>query len=116
MVWSSEGVQQGDPMGLLLSCLAVHPILLSLSSPLRIAFMDDVTLGGEINDVARDVEIVSNMGGAIGLDLNHSKCELNHSPHLRDSLKIPFREAQSVSGGKGQSNVFHCRGSMRLAF
>ena len=87
-------------MGPLLFCLAGHPILPSLSSPLRIAFMDDVTLGGEINDVVRDVEIVSTMGGAIGLDLNHSKCEPIHSPHLRDSLKIPFREAQPVPGGE----------------
>ena len=47
MVWSCEGVQQGDPMGPLLFCLALHPILLALASPLRIAFMDDVTLGGD---------------------------------------------------------------------
>ena len=56
------------------------------------------------------MEIVSTMGGAIGLDLNHSKCELIHSPHLRDSLKIPFREAQPVPGGKWTIERFPLQG------
>ena len=106
MVWFSERVQQGDPMGSLLFCLAIHPILLSLSSPLRIAFMDDVTLGGEINDVARSRRgnSFNHMGGVIGLDLNHAKCELIPSHHLRDSLKIPFREAQLACPWRGINN------------
>ena len=43
---SESGVQQGDPLGPLLFCLAIHPILASLRSDLIIGFLDDVTLGG----------------------------------------------------------------------
>ena len=62
VIWSAEGVQQGDPLGPLLFCLVLHPILLSLDSPLKIGFMDDVTLGGDIALVAEDVERISIQG------------------------------------------------------
>ena len=40
-------------------------------------YMDDVTIGGDISVVARDVEMVSSMGVEVGLELNHdNKCEL----------------------------------------
>ena len=45
IIWSEEGVQQGDPLGPILFCLAIHPILLSLSATLRVGYMDDITLG-----------------------------------------------------------------------
>ena len=41
----SEGPQQGDPLGGLLFCLAIHPILRSTDSPLTMGFMNDVSLG-----------------------------------------------------------------------
>ena len=40
---SAEGVQQGDPLGPLLFCLSLHPLLISLSSKLRIGYLDDIT-------------------------------------------------------------------------
>ena len=43
---SREGPQQGDPLGPLLFCGTIHPLLLSLTSELNLAYMDDVTLGG----------------------------------------------------------------------
>ena len=39
---SAEGVQQGDPLGPLLFCLALHSYLLRLNS-FCVAYMDDVT-------------------------------------------------------------------------
>ena len=53
------GSQQGDPLGEggLLFCLAINPTLLSLSSPLSIGFMDDITLDGFRSVVASDVEL-----------------------------------------------------------
>jgi len=42
---SAEGIQQGDPMGPMLFCLSIHTLLLSLSSEVTIAYLDDVTLG-----------------------------------------------------------------------
>ena len=41
----SDGPQQGDPLGELLYCLAIHPILPSIDSPLTMGFMNDVSLG-----------------------------------------------------------------------
>ena len=49
---SQEGSQQGDPIGGLLFCLAIHPILRSTTSPLTIGFMDDITLGGTRKEVS----------------------------------------------------------------
>ena len=38
--------------------------------------MDDVTLGGSQETVARDVQTVMKIGHDLGLDINPSKCEL----------------------------------------
>jgi hypothetical protein len=49
---SDEGIQQGDPLGPTLFCLTIHPMLQSLSSELRVGYMDDITLGGPEDVVA----------------------------------------------------------------
>ena len=41
--------------------------------------MDDLTLGEDIDSVFADVELIAAEGKAIGLELNHSKCELIHA-------------------------------------
>ena len=79
VIWSTDGVQQGDPMGHLLLCLVTHPILLYMKSSFKIGFTDDVTLGGDVSCVAHDVEQMSAQGIMVGLELNHAKCELVHS-------------------------------------
>src|SRR5918995_3404919 len=43
---SQVGPQQGDPLGPLLFCLPLQPILQELSSPLVLGYLDDLTLGG----------------------------------------------------------------------
>jgi len=43
-VQSQEGVQRGDPIGPLLFCNTIHPLLSSLHSNLNIGYLDDVTL------------------------------------------------------------------------
>jgi len=57
-IMSQEGPQQGDPLGLLLFCNTIHPLLESLGSVLRLGYMDDVTLGGSQGTVAKDVQTV----------------------------------------------------------
>ena len=52
---SEEGVQQGDPLGPLLFCLAVQPLLRSLASELTLGFLDDFTIGGHLASVAADI-------------------------------------------------------------
>jgi hypothetical protein len=73
-IWSLEHAQQGDPLGPLLFCPTIQPLLRSLSSEL-IAYMDDLTLGGCVCAVAADVTTISSAGVKYGLLLNSSKCE-----------------------------------------
>jgi len=64
---SEEGVQQGDPLGPLLFCLAVHSLLLSLASDLTLGFLDDFTIGDPLASVAADVATVRSAGASLGL-------------------------------------------------
>ena len=50
---SMEGVQQGDPLGPLLFCLAIHQIQVRLSSELKLLYLDDVALGGTLEQIER---------------------------------------------------------------
>ncbi|KAL0215350.1 hypothetical protein P9112_007534 [Eukaryota sp. TZLM1-RC] len=56
---SSSDVKQGDPLGPLLFCLAIHPILLQIQemfpSLKMIAYMDDVVLIGDLNIVKKAI-------------------------------------------------------------
>ena len=72
-IMSREGFQQGDPLSSSELCDAVHPTLTSLGSTLRLSFMDDFSLSGEVRTVADDVERVAEK---TGLTLNESKCEI----------------------------------------
>ena len=73
---SQEGAQQGDLLGPLYFCLALHPLLLSLQSELIIGYIDDITVGGPKSVVTRDVELINESGVNFGLLLNAFKCEL----------------------------------------
>jgi Reverse transcriptase (RNA-dependent DNA polymerase) len=75
IICSPEGVQQGDPQGPLLFYVTVQPLLRSLSSQMIVAFMDDVTLGGQPSSVAEsdDVATMSTQGLKYGLQLNFNK-------------------------------------------
>ena len=75
-IMSQEGVQQGDPLGPLMFCLTIHPILQSLNSEFIIGYMDDVTLGGPPDIVAMDALTMETKGYDIGLYLNMEKSEL----------------------------------------
>ena len=73
---SEEGPQQGDPLGPLLFCLTIHPLLMSFKSELRIGFLDDVTLGGPEEVVSEDLTQIEAEAAKLGLELNKSKCEI----------------------------------------
>ena len=64
---SQEGVQQGDPLGPLILCLVVFPLLTPLSSDLVLGFLEDITLGGLLNTMAANVASIRSKGASLGL-------------------------------------------------
>ena len=56
--------------------------------------MDDVTLGGSQETVAKDVQIVTDAGHDMGLNINVSKCELIAQPgcHVTDPTLLSFQQ------------------------
>src|SRR5664279_3829707 len=73
---SEEGPQQGDPLGPLLFCITVHPLLSSLVSNLVLGFLDDFTVGGSVTSVSKDIDLIATESARLGLHLNVEKCEL----------------------------------------
>ena len=92
LIESQEGVQQGDPIGPLLFCLTIQPLLNALNSSLKVGYLDDITLGGSSQVVSEDVSTIIREGQELGLSLNICKCELikgNFSGDL-DALLASF--------------------------
>ncbi|KAL0213722.1 hypothetical protein P9112_005906 [Eukaryota sp. TZLM1-RC] len=82
---SSSGVKQGDPLGPLLFCLSIHPILLQTQemfpSLKMIAYVDDVVFTGDLNFVKEAFVCFKELFTKIGLRLNLLKCVLlSNSP------------------------------------
>ena len=48
---SCEGVQQGDPLGPLLFCIAIHDLINTVKSEFSVFYLDDGILGGSSKDV-----------------------------------------------------------------
>jgi len=81
-VSSEEGPQQGDPVGSLLFCNTIQPLINSLDSDLNLGYLDDVSRCGPADVVAADVAQIAKVGGDMGLHLNVSKCELIAHPNF----------------------------------
>ena len=75
-VSSEVGVQQGDPLGPLLFCLAIKHITEQLSSAVNLWYLDDGVVAGSFSDVDKDLETIASAAAAIGLQLRPEKCEL----------------------------------------
>jgi len=75
-ILSREGAQQGDPLRSLEFCEAIHPLLLKLHSSVKIGFMDDLTLSGDLHTVERDITTIMESSTETGLQLNVNKCEI----------------------------------------
>ena len=97
IISSEVGVQQGDPLGPLLFCLCLQPILQRCSSDIRIGYLDDVTLGGKVGVIERDVSRIKEEGKAIGLVLNESKCEFVSSSSAHPTQSSCFPDFKFVS-------------------
>ena len=76
IIESSEGVQQGDPLGPLLFCLSIHDMVSRIKSEFKVFYLDDGTLGGTVDDVLEDLNAIETAAGELGLSLNHAKSEI----------------------------------------
>ena len=75
----------------LLFCLTIHDILKNLRSEFGVFYLDDGTLGGSLDEVLGDVQIVKRAAGDMGLQLNHEKLEIIcDDPSTRDSMLSAF--------------------------
>jgi len=89
IISSERGVQQGDPLGPVLFCIAIHPIVNMLKCPLNLWYMDDGCLGGTENEVLNDFNTLVTESNKIGLSINKSKCEIfNSTTTNHDFLKL----------------------------
>ena len=76
IIESAEGVQQGDPLGSLLCCLAIHPLILCLKCEFCLFYLDDGIVGGVNPIVLDDFLLIEKEAALLGLRLNRSKTEL----------------------------------------
>ena len=72
---SEEGTQQGDPLGPLLFCITIQPLVHMLRNELVVGYIDDIINGGHISTIDEDVTIIKRNGSSLGLHLNITKCE-----------------------------------------
>ena len=75
------GVQQGDPLGPFLFCLAIHPLLLKIRAecPSLVSnswYLDDGVVAGSEADVTRALHIIESEGPGRGMFLNTAKSEV----------------------------------------
>ena len=94
---SSEGVQQGDPLGPLMFCLTIHDMLMQLRAEFGVFYLDDGTLGGSLEEVLRDVRMVERVAGDMGLQLNHKSEIICDDPATRLSMLAAFLQFCVVS-------------------
>ena len=73
---SDEGPQQGDPLGPLLFCATVMSLVKRVKSQCNIWYMDDGTMGGEVDTLVADFQMLMVEARKLGLVVNIAKCEV----------------------------------------
>jgi hypothetical protein len=100
---SAEGVQQGDPLGPLLFCLALDGPLKEVQSEFISGYLDDIGLGDTVTRLITQVQKLEHSCLSIGLRLNHAKCEVfgltstSQSEWDKSGLKFIARPVEEAS-------------------
>ena len=119
-VLSSEGVQQGDPLGPLLFSLVMREMATEIMAGapdlrLNLWYLDDGVLTGKASEVRHAIDIIEVGGPKWGLNLNPSKCEIITHPtssqqvsHFPDipGLNINTEGNLSILGSPIGSNAY----------
>jgi hypothetical protein len=101
LITSSRGSRQGDPLGGLFFCIALHPILVAAASrfpTLRIyAYMDDITITGTDAAAYKECfEYIERQAKDIGLEVHRGKCEFFSNQALpKDMPGIKYRNRKA---------------------
>ena len=115
---SDEGLQQGDPLAPAYFCVGLHDILCDLTTPFKTAYLDDISLFGNAEEVLRDLLYLIPACENIGLVLNSDKCELTFlgEPDISESCQqihgllpnlklLPLREATLLGAAVGDASL-----------
>jgi len=76
IILSKRGVRQVDPLGPPAFCIGMLKLTHSLISRLNGWYLDDGTIGDELDSLLRDIQRILEFCESSGMELNSSKCEL----------------------------------------
>ena len=94
----AEGVQQGDPLGPLLFSLTINEALSSIQCNFVAGYLDDITLGGPVVQVAEEISKFEISTKELGLQLNYGECKLlvSRPPRHVCGVTPPFNLLRSI--------------------
>jgi hypothetical protein len=79
-ITAAIGVQQGDPLGPLFFALVLHPLIHKIRDNCKLLFhawyLDDGTIIGNSEEVAKSLDIIRKVGLGLGLHLNIRKTKI----------------------------------------
>ena len=93
---SQEGIQQGDPLGLLFFCLSFSPLHSLLKSEFHVFYLDEISLEGDVIDVLHDLVVIECEAEELGFLLNHRKSEVICSDMSTRNSILSFFPGASV--------------------
>ncbi|GJX99628.1 hypothetical protein Tco_0356647 [Tanacetum coccineum] len=107
ILWSCQGVQQGDPLGPLLFALALHPLVHTINQSCELTlqawYLNDGTIIGDTLMVSKALDIIMADGPTHGLFLNVDKTKLFwhvEDPRGRVEGVFPINISRPLNGVK----------------